>query len=158
MRSGTIMLLKIIAPPFSGPIRFSAGTSTLLNTRRPVPPPRVPMSPYTSCTSTPISRSTRIRLMDSWPGALGSMFVRTYTTKKSAPLAPTMNRFWPLSTYTPPFFSAVVVAPKKSLPPRGSVRASAEILSPLSMGTRYFCFCASLPNFVSASPTMLGME
>jgi hypothetical protein len=53
---------------------------------------------------------------------------------------------------------ARVVAPKKSLPPRGSVSPSAEIISARRIGPRYVSFCSSVPKRLRASPTMLGME
>jgi hypothetical protein len=48
----------------------------------------------------------------------------------------------------------VVVLKKKSLPPLGSVRASAQYFSPRRVGTMYLCFCSSVPKASTASVTM----
>jgi len=59
---------------------------------------------------------------------------------QGGPSAATTNRFWPFTVNQPSFSSARVVAPKKSEPPRGSVKASAEIRSPFRSGLRNFSF------------------
>ena len=53
---------------------------------------------------------------------------------------------------------AVVVVPKKSDPPRGSVRASATVSRPSTMGRSQRAFWAGVPKASMASPTMLGRE
>src|SRR5665647_3937949 len=60
-------------------------------------------------------------------------------------------------TYSSPSLTARVVALKKSDPPLGSVKASADINLPASSGLRYLFFCDSVPNLSSASPTIEGI-
>ena len=57
-----------------------------------------------------------------------------------------MNVFEPLSTQCEPARVAVVRMPAASLPELDSVSPQAPIFSPRASGTRYCCFCASVPN------------
>ena len=57
-----------------------------------------------------------------------------------------VNVFEPFSTQPLPVFVAIVRMPAASLPEVDSVSPQAPICSPRASGTRYFCFCASVPN------------
>ena len=52
----------------------------------------------------------------------------------------------PLITYSSPSRTARVLMPDTSEPASGSVIPSEEIFWPLIEGTRYSCFCSSVPN------------
>ena len=56
-----------------------------------------------------------------------------------------INIFPPLTTYSSPFNSAVVLVEPASLPADGSVNPKAPIISPVASLGRYFCFCSSVP-------------
>ncbi len=67
-----------------------------------------------------------------------------------------MNAFVPLITHAPSRSSAFVWTFPASLPASGSVRPKPQSISPRASGTRYFCFCASVPkrkNGVAPSET-----
>ena len=64
-----------------------------------------------------------------------------------------MKRFCPFPTKWSPASLAVVVVPKKSEPPRGSVRHSAAKRSPRRSGATYRAFCSSVPCWMIASHT-----
>jgi hypothetical protein len=57
-----------------------------------------------------------------------------------------MKFFDPLTTHPPFFLTAVVRVPEASEPALGSVKPHAPNFSPRASGTRYFCFCSSVPN------------
>src|ERR1700710_2872663 len=48
---------------------------------------------------------------------------------------------------------AVVLCDVASEPASGSLRQNAPIISPLANGTKYFCFCASVPYFSNPKQT-----
>ncbi len=102
--------------------------------------------------STPLVRGTIKQVSLSWSGASG--LVTAYTINQSAPSAPTINLFCPEMTQSPPTLRAFVVVPKKSEPPRGSVRHSAAQTSPFSSGMTISFFSSSSPNSTIASATM----
>ncbi len=49
-------------------------------------------------------------------------------------------------TYSSPSFTARVLMPETSEPASGSVMPRQEIFVPLMEGTRYSCFCSSVPK------------
>ncbi len=57
----------------------------------------------------------------------------------------------PLSTYSSPSKTAFVCCPAASVPAPGSVKPNAPSFSPFASGTKYFCFCSSVPNFLIGS-------
>ena len=57
-----------------------------------------------------------------------------------------VNVFEPFSTQPSPSRTAVVRMPAASLPEVDSVSPQAPSFSPRASGTRYCCFCASVPN------------
>ena len=50
---------------------------------------------------------------------------------------------------------AVVLWDVASEPASGSERQKAPVFSPVASGTKYFCFCSSLPNFYNKHQTKL---
>ena len=56
-----------------------------------------------------------------------------------------MKTFWPLTTSSLPFLSAVVRIACRSLPVPGSVMAMAVITSPLAILGSQVRFCSSVP-------------
>ena len=71
----------------------------------------------------------------------------TAMTTITSPTRPcVVNVFDPLSTQQAPARAAVVRMPAASLPDVDSVSPHAPIFSPRASGTRYCCFCASLPK------------
>ena len=67
----------------------------------------------------------------------------TYT---SASLPLVMKILEPFSTHSSPSKTALVCCPCASVPAPGSVRPNAPNFSPFARGTRYFCFCSSVPK------------
>jgi hypothetical protein len=65
---------------------------------------------------------------------------------KSARWPLVMKIFEPLMTHSSPSRTAVVLMPATSEPASGSVMPRHAIFWPLIAGTRYFCFCSSVPN------------
>ena len=57
-----------------------------------------------------------------------------------------MNVLEPLTIKWSPSLTAVVLIACTSEPPNGSVMAKQPTFSPLIPGTKYFCFCASVPS------------
>ena len=76
--------------------------------------------------------------------AVRSVTAMTTATSPTRPCV--VNVFDPLSTQHVPARVAVVRIPAASLPEVGSVSPHAPIFSPRTSGTRYRCFCASVPN------------
>ena len=66
-------------------------------------------------------------------------------TKISASLALVMKILEPLTSQWSPLSSATVFCMAASVPAPGSVRPKAPSFSPEARGTRYFCFCSSVP-------------
>ncbi len=57
--------------------------------------------------------------------------------------------FWPLISQPPSTCLAVDLMPWTSEPTSGSESEKAPRISPVAIRGRYFCFCSSVPNFIS---------
>ena len=57
-----------------------------------------------------------------------------------------MNVFEPFKIYLSPTLTAVESIPATSLPPKGSVTQRQPIISPSTLGTKYFCLISSLAS------------
>ena len=87
-------------------------------------------------------------LIPLWP-ASGSVFATT--SWWSATVAYEIQFFWPLRTYVSPSRRACVRMAATSEPAPGSVSPKQASFSPFACGTRYFCFCSSVPYLSSES-------
>ena len=77
-----------------------------------------------------------------------SFFIRTKTTPEPSPLV--THIFWPFSSQLPSASSlAVPLMPWTSEPTSGSDSEKAARISPVAIFGRKYCFCSSVPNFIS---------
>ena len=86
-------------------------------------------------------------------GASGS--VRTSAMPQFANVAYVDHTFWPVTTYTPPRFSARVVSDARSLPASGSLNSWHHTSSPDSIRGIHRRRCSSVPYVISVGPTRL---
>src|SRR5258708_33521339 len=80
-----------------------------------------------------------------------SSSVQQKNRKLSAKPARLIHIFSPFNIHSSPSRLAVDRAPTTSEPAPGSVKPYVAIFSPRACGTRYFCFCSSVPHDKSVS-------
>jgi hypothetical protein len=79
---------------------------------------------------------------------VGSVLTSTNTRSERRPFV--THIFWPLISQDPSsVFLAEVLIACTSEPSSGSESENAARISPVAIRGRYFCFCSSLPNFIS---------
>ena len=77
-----------------------------------------------------------------------SFFISTKTTLEPSPLV--THIFWPFSSQLPSSpLVAVDLIPCTSEPTSGSESEKAARISPVAIFGRKYCFCSSVPNFIS---------
>src|SRR4051812_17506864 len=135
------VIIAILNPLFSSPIRWSAGISTSLNEIVAVLEARCPsLSSFLSTVTPSASRGTTKAEMPRWPASLS---VLAYTVYQEAYWPLVMKHFEPLMTYLSPFLTAVVFIPETSEPASGSVRQNEASFGSSVSIPRYFALSSS---------------
>ena len=92
------------------------------------------------------------------PGPLSFGLVRTAVVNQSARMPEVIKTFSPSTTYSSPSSRALVRSDITSVPPPGSVIASADIFSPRRMAGTTSCCKAALPWRSSGGRPMLWLN
>ncbi len=135
--------MAILKPSPMFPNRFSFGTIQSLNISSVVDEPLIPIL----SSSFPIlnpgkSFSTINADMPLVPLVL-SVIAKIIYTSACPPFV--INILVPFNIYLSPSRIATVCCPAASVPAFGSVSPNAPSFSPFAKGTKYFCFCSSVP-------------
>ena len=152
--------LATCQPPFSGPMRFSAGTRTSLKKTSLKSTSSSSHADANGRRTTP-GRSVGIisTLMPLCLGALGS--VRTKVRSTSASWAPDVHTFCPFTTKSSPSTTARVRNEARSDPAPGSLIPSDAVISARRIGTAQRRCCWGVPNEISDAemmPTPCGLK
>ena len=137
------VFIASLKPLPSLPRRFSLGILQSSKISSQVEEPLIPILSSGSPTVNPgVPLSTMKAEIPWFPLDLSVIAMITNT---SANPAFVIKIFDPLSTYSSPSSTAVVLWPLASVPAPGSVRPKAPIFLPASRSGKYFFFCSSVP-------------